>query len=143
MLLETLVAEREIYRQLIKFARAMDDRDWETIESMTSSDLIADFGLGEINGNTEVIASIQAFLDHCGTTQHLLGNILIDVAGDQATSKSYVVDMHLCKDPKMETYFRTLGDYSDKWLNVEGTWLMTQRIKDNRATMGSLDVFKP
>jgi hypothetical protein len=143
MLLDTLIAEREIYRQLITFARAMDERDWETMESMTTSDLTADFGLGEIRGNTAVIESIQSFLDHCGTTQHLLGNILIDVAGDQAISKSYVADMHLCKDTKNETYFRTLGDYTDKWLNVEGTWLMTQRIKDNRATMGTLDVFKP
>ncbi len=143
MLLELLIAEREIYRQLIKFARAMDNRDWETIKSITTSDLTADFGLGEIQGSAAVIESIQSFLDNCGTTQHILGNILIDVVGDQATSKSYVSDMHLCKDTKKETYFRTLGDYSDKWLNIEGTWLMTQRIKDNRATMGSLDVFKP
>ena len=121
----------------------MDNRDWRAIESITTSDLTADFGLGEIRGSAAVIESIQSFLDNCGTTQHILGNVLIDVTGDRAISKSYVADMHLCKDNKKESYFRTLGDYSDQWLNVEGSWLMTQRIKDNRATMGTLDVFKP
>ena len=29
MELETLLAERAIYRQLVRFAQAMDERDWE------------------------------------------------------------------------------------------------------------------
>ena len=143
MKLEELIAERDIYRQLVKFARAMDERDWESIKSITADDIKAEFGMGEIQGSTAVIDFMRSFLDNCGITQHLLGNIIIDVVGDKATSQSYVSDMHLSKDPANDSHFRTLGDYSDKWSKVDGTWIMTHRVKDNRASMGSMDVFKP
>lgn len=146
MNLEILTAEREIYRQLVKFARAMDDRDWDTIKSLTTDDLIADYGIidmDEIQGNIAAIEFIRSYLDHCGTTQHILGNILIEVVGDKATSQSYVSDMHLSRNEDSDIYFRTLGNYSDKWSKVDGTWLMTHRTKNNRAKIGSLDVFKP
>ncbi|MGJ8687491.1 MAG: nuclear transport factor 2 family protein, partial [Spongiibacteraceae bacterium] len=121
---------------------AMDDRDWDTIQSITTGDLKAEFGMGEIQGNVAVIEFIRSFLDNCGTTQHILGNILIDVDGDKATSESYVSDMHLSKDTTKDIDFRTLGNYFDQWSKIDGSWLMTHRIKDNRATVGSLDVFK-
>jgi hypothetical protein len=141
--LEILLAERDITQQLTKFARAMDARDWESIANITAEDIRADFGLGEIRGRTALIQHIRSFLDTCGTTQHLLGNIIIQVNGTQATSESYVSDMHLCQDPDKNLYFRTLGNYSDAWTCINGVWLLNQRVKDNRALMGSMDVFKP
>ena len=142
MSLEELVAEREIYRQLIKFARAMDNRDWKAISAIMADSIKADFGTGEVQGSAAVIDFIRSFLDGCGTTQHLLGNIIIEVAGDSATSRSYVSDMHLGKDTKSDISFRTLGDYCDEWKKTDGAWLMIKRVKDNRASLGSLDVFK-
>lgn len=143
MSLEQLIAERDIYRQLVKFSRAMDDRDWETMQSLTVADFRADLGMGEIQGRAAVIEFIRSFLDNCGTTQHILGNIIIDVVGDAATSQSYVSDMHLGKNPHNELHFRTLGNYSDNWIKVGDTWLMSERVKHNRATLGSMDVFNP
>ena len=81
-----------------------------------------------------MIATIRRYLDGCGVTQHLLGNVLIDVDGDKATSHAYVCDMHLGKGANEQLTFHTLGLYTDQWL-------MIQRIKDNRATVGSMDVF--
>jgi SnoaL-like domain len=143
MQLEELVDERAIYRQLVSFARAMDDRNWQVIESILSENAKADFGMGEIQGSTTIVEFIRSFLDNCGTTQHILGNIIIDIDGDTATSRAYVSDMHLPKNTDSDISFRTLGDYSDKWARVNGTWLITERVKDNRATLGSMDVFKP
>ena len=142
MNLDDYAAERSIYRQLVKFARAMDARDWEAISAIMVADVQADFGPGEIRGRTAVVEFIRSFLDNCGTTQHILGNILIDVDGDTARSQSYVSDIHLGKDAALDLSFRTLGDYSDTWIKVDGTWLMSQRKKDNRATVGSMDIFK-
>lgn len=143
MTLETLVAEREIHRQLVAFARAMDKRDWDALSAIVTDDIRADFGAGEVSGRAEVIAYIRSFLDNCGTTQHLLGNVVIDVSGDTATSEAYVADLHLHRDPGRDLSFRTLGNYRDSWVKSGGTWLMSDRRKDNRATVGSMDVFKP
>lgn len=142
MNLEDLLAERNIQRQLITFARAMDSRDWAAIEAIVTEDMRADFGIGEVKGRSELINLLRSFLDNCGVTQHLLGNFMIEVEGDAATSQSYVSDMHLGKDTGDNISFRTLGNYCDTWKKVDGVWLIARRVKDNRATIGSMDVFK-
>ena len=97
--LETLLAERDIQQQLIRFARAMDARDWGAMASILSDDAVADFGLGPVVGRDEVVAGIRPYLEACGPSQHLLGNFLIEVRGDSAYSETYVADLHLSKDP--------------------------------------------
>jgi hypothetical protein len=44
--LQQLIDEREISRKLFAFARAMDDREWEAIEGLTTQDTEADVGTG-------------------------------------------------------------------------------------------------
>jgi hypothetical protein len=143
MTIEVLLDERDIQRQLIKLARAMDDRDWQALQSILAEDIAADFGTGEVRGSAAVSELIRSYLDNCGTTQHLLGNIFIDVEGTRATSESYVSDMHLSKNEALDTRFRTLGNYSDTWVKVDGVWLLSKRVKNNRAVIGSMDVFEP
>ena len=141
--IESLFAEREIYRQLVRFARGMDERDWGVLAEIATDDIRAEFGTGEIAGAEAVIGVIRSYLDNCGTTQHLLGNVLINVEGDSATSESYVSDMHLAKDEQRDIQFRTLGNYSDTWVKRDGQWLLCERVKNNRALVGTMDVFRP
>src|SRR5210317_1322969 len=98
--LEILFAEREIYRKIMSFARAMDQRDWEALEKLLADDARANLGKGEIVGKREIVDFIRPYLEACGTTQHLIGNVVIYVDGDTATSQSYVSDMHLGKERK-------------------------------------------
>ena len=84
--LQTLLDERNIYRQLVRFARAMDERDWESLGQIAAEDIRAELGTGPLAGRDAMIALIRRYLDNCGTTQHLLGNVLIEVSGDEATS---------------------------------------------------------
>lgn len=139
----TLLEERAIQRQLVAFARAMDNRDWTSIASICTPDICADFGTGEVTGRDTVISFMRSFLDHCGTTQHMLGNFVIDIHGDTANSECYVADMHLSSSGNDDVSFRTLGNYSDSWVKAGGDWKLARRVKDNRAVIGSMDVFKP
>jgi len=95
MTLDDLIAERAIQRQLVRFARAMDERDWGAFDALTTDDVRADFGLGEVVGRAAVVGAMRAFLDGCGPTQHLLGNVLVEVDGETARSRAYVSDMHV------------------------------------------------
>ncbi len=143
MELDELLAEREIYRQLVRFARAMDACDWKAFGTLCTEDIESDFGLGAQTGRDVMVEHMRRYLDVCGPTQHMLGNVLIDVTGDLAHSEAYVADMHLGAGEKNDLTFRTLGIYNDDWKKVDGRWLMCRRIKDNRATIGSMDVFTP
>jgi len=101
-----------------------------------------DFGTGRVQGSAAIIELIRGFLDKCGPTQHLLSNVVIDVEGDVAISRAYVHDVHLSSDADPSTRFYTLGDYHDTWRRrSDGSWCLTERIKSNRAHVGSFDVF--
>ncbi|MDX1735566.1 MAG: nuclear transport factor 2 family protein [Halioglobus sp.] len=141
--LSALLAERAIERNIYAFARAMDQRDWPNLQALLAPDATADFGAGEVAGRVEIVAYIGSFLDNCGATQHLIGNVVVDVDGDRATSLAYVSDMHLGTGAGSELFFTTLGEYRDDWVARDGSWLLQRRVKDNRATLGSMDVFAP
>ncbi len=140
MMLETLLAEREIYRALVRFARAMDYRDWGALDAIIALDASADLGMGTIHGREGITAFMRSFLDDCGPTQHMLGNVMIDVQDDTAQSSCYVSDMHKGSGEKSAQTFSTLGEYHDSWERVGGVWRMTQRIKRNRAHIGDISV---
>jgi hypothetical protein len=141
--LEVLLAEREIYRQLVRFARAMDARDWTALENITCPDIKADVGAGQLLGREAFVANMRSFLDDCGPTQHLLGNVLFEVTGDTASSQAYVSDMHLGTGDMADQTFRTLGDYHDRWQKRGDSWLMVERIKHNHGLIGSMQVLGP
>lgn len=140
MNLETLLAEREIQRAIVRMARAMDERDWAALDGILLPDATADLGMGSIAGREAIVAFIRTFLDDCGPTQHLLGNLLIEVDGETATSRCYVSDMHKGQGEKSHLTFSTLGDYHDTWRKVDGRWFMVHRTKRNRAQLGDISV---
>lgn len=141
--LQALLDEREIERTLKQFARAMDDRNWSAMADILADDAKGDFGTGRLCGSAAIIELIRGFLDNCGPTQHLLGNVVIDADGDTAISRAYVHDVHLRSDADPSSRFYTLGDYTDTWQRrPDGSWRLKERIKTNRAHVGALDVFR-
>lgn len=134
--------ERAIERALIRFARAMDDRDWATMAEILAEDARGDFGTGQLEGAAAIIDLIRGYLDNCGATQHLLGNILVEVHGDSAVSRAYIRDVHLDSTNAPDTRFYTIGDYRDAWQRrPDGSWRLVERVKANRGYVGTLDVF--
>lgn len=141
--LEILIAERDIGRALYRFARAMDERDWAALDEVLTEDATADLGRGTVSGRGAIVAFIRSFLDACGPTQHLLGNLVIDVEKERATSRCYVSDMHKGAGDKAHLTFSTLGEYQDSWVRRGGRWWMIHRRKLNHAHLGSLEVLGP
>ena len=140
--LAMLRAERDVARNLMAFARGMDAREWDAVRALMVDDAVGEFGRGPEVGADRVVASIREFLDVCGPTQHLLGNIVVDVDLDAgtATSHAYVSDMHLGAT-RPDLTFSTLGEYHDTWRLVDDRWLITHRHKDSRAVLGTFEVF--
>ena len=141
MSIDLLLAERAIARALTRIARAMDARDWDGLAAELTDDATAELGTGPLNDPDAIIALIRSYLDACGPTQHLLGNLLVDVEGDTASSRCYVSDLHLGPSGKQDVTFATLGDYHDQWRCIDGRWKLAHRTKLNRAHIGSFAVF--
>jgi hypothetical protein len=141
--LAQLLAERDIARQLARIARAMDERAWQELDAIVDAQATADFGTGPVAGRAAIVALMRSFLDACGPTQHLLGNLTVEVSGDLAQSRCYVSDLHLGGGANAHLTFQTLGEYRDRWRQHSGAWWLTERIKVNRAHVGSFAVLGP
>lgn len=141
--IQTLLDERAIQHQLFAVARAMDDRDWGLLDQVMVEDATADLGLGPITGRANIVAFIRTFLDDCGPTQHMLGNIVIEIDGDNAKSFAYVDDRHAGAGDKKGMSFASVGDYSDTWRRVDGKWWLIHRLKRNHAHIGKIEVLGP
>lgn len=139
-LLRLLLDERAIQHGLFGYAACMDMRDWAGLDRVLAADAVADFGMGPIAGRDAIVAFMRSFLDDCGPTQHLLGNIVIEVDGDTATSSAYVADLHLGTGEDSQTSYRTLGLYRDRWARTHDGWRIIARNKDNRGHLGDMRV---
>ncbi|WP_407445150.1 nuclear transport factor 2 family protein [Rhodococcus sp. (in: high G+C Gram-positive bacteria)] len=132
--------ERAIYRNIVRIARAMDERDWAVVEEIIVPEATGDFGTGPLGSASEIVALLRDFLDDCGPTQHMIGNVLIEIDDNTAVSRAYVSDMHLGTGDLEGQFFRTLGDYHDSWVRTSEGWRLIHRTKKHTGLLGNIAV---
>lgn len=110
--LETLLEERKIERLMVAYASAIDRRDWAGLDEVLAPDATAHYeSLGRFDGRGAILAMLRDFLDRCGPTQHLVGNLRVAVEGRHATASCAIHAIHV-----------GLGAYSDRLLTVWGEY---------------------
>jgi ketosteroid isomerase-like protein len=125
---QMLLDEREIVHLLGRFARMLDGREWAAVGDVFAHDVGFNYGDGrEQNGVDAMRAQFQQFLDPCGPSQHLLGSIVVTVAGDGATSRSYVQARHQGAGDKAHLFFDSNGEYVDRWERRPQGWRIVRR----------------
>lgn len=103
---------REIEAVLMRYAQLLDTKRYARLIEVFTPEATAHYvGMAECKGVESIIGLVSGVLDRCGNTQHLLGNVQIDVQGDKATSSCYLQAIHV-----------GLGDYSDRLLIVWGEY---------------------
>jgi hypothetical protein len=113
--------------QLSRFARMLDQRDWEAVPSIFAAEISFDYGEGEQSGLPALLATFRKYLDICGPTQHLLGSIIVEINGDTARTQAYVQARHQGAAGKEGSFLDSNGDYIDQWVRQESGWLITRR----------------
>lgn len=118
----------EILNQLGRFARILDDRNWNTVGEVFAQDVSFDYGDGrEQSGLAAMLAVFRRYLDKCGPSQHLLGSVMLTFEGGEATTRAYVQARHQGKGEKASLLLDTSGEYIDRWQCREGRWLVVRR----------------
>jgi 3-phenylpropionate/cinnamic acid dioxygenase small subunit len=125
--LQALLDEREISRALSRFARILDEKRWDDLPDVFATDLSFEYGGGEKQGMAALEEQMRQFLDVCGPTQHLIGSLLIDVDGDQGTSRAYVQARHQRRDDPVGAIFDSTGEYRDRWERRPEGWRIVRR----------------
>ena len=121
--IDRLVAKEAITEVLHRYCRAVDWIDDELAAGIWHPDGTASYEGGFEGLGSDQLASIFDSHRLATATSHQLANITIEVAGDRATSESYV---HACirfGDKDIVVW----GRYLDAWSRRAGTWGIDHR----------------
>jgi hypothetical protein len=112
---------------LVRYATAIDTKDWPLLRSCFIGDVVADYGdIGTWRGIDDLVGFMDAAHAGMGPTQHLLSNYRIDVDGDLASSVTYVHAVTvLARDP--DDWIDTIGVYEDRLVRAEDGWRIAGR----------------
>ncbi|MEL7028794.1 MAG: nuclear transport factor 2 family protein [Pseudomonadota bacterium] len=132
------LADKEAIREAVyTYCRAVDRRDEELLQTCFHPGATHEHG--DFKGrSTDFIGFAFKFLSVLRETQHLVGNILIDLRGETAVSEAYWTAFH--RIPASETAAEIFGPrdgeqdwivggrYIDRFEKRDGVWRIADRL---------------
>jgi len=127
--LAELLDKQEIAELCAKYAYALDQKDWLALRGCFTDAPVFVHPGGRIEGIDGIVNRTRGALEPLDASQHLLGNIVVDVDGDTARSICYFQAQHLrTGTPGGDTYI-IAGSYSDTLMRTPQGWRITERVQ--------------
>ena len=112
-----------IVELLARYARALDQRDWDALRRCFTDDAQAEYSGVVLPRGVDAIVGHVRQLENLAGSSHLVGNVLVDVDGDQAFVESQAL-VHLVLDAGV----RVRGvSYTDRVVRQDGAWRIRER----------------
>lgn len=126
--LQTLIDRQAIADVILRYARGIDRLDFDLVRDCYHPDAYDDHG--SMKGSVEeFIAAAREFLQRWTVTQHFMGNMLIEVDGDQARAETYAVACHRREDAEGNGKDDLIGvRYVDRFECRAGQWKIAHRV---------------
>ncbi len=124
---ENLADRLAIAEVMYRYALAIDTKDWPALEMVFADRIRADFrefGVREEYQGSSAgwIANIRAGIAGMDATQHMMGNHLYDISGEQATGTTYLRAIHICKNDWGGDSYTIGGHYEVALARGDGGW---------------------
>jgi len=130
--LEQISDRIEINDLLIRYTVAIDEKDWELLDTVYTPDAKIDYTTsGGIKGQyPEVRAWLAKALAPFTMTQHLISNSVVEVDGDAATARTMVFNPMGTDDGKGGLRMFYVGAwYEDKLVRTDAGWRIAERFE--------------
>ncbi|HJV86893.1 MAG TPA: nuclear transport factor 2 family protein [Noviherbaspirillum sp.] len=109
-----LLERNRINQVLLQYATLLDARNWAGLDEVFTADASVNYhGVGAFEGRPAIVGVIQGFLDKCGPTQHMIGNVRVNVDGKQARAKCYLQATHAGQGSHAGKTMTVWGEYCD------------------------------
>jgi SnoaL-like domain len=129
---QLLLDRAEIGDVIMRYAAAVDRRDWDLLEACFVPDVkVVGWGKREFADRQELVDFIKG-VAHFHTTMHMMGNQFVEVDADRASLESYAMLTHhaVAADGAATRLNRSGGAYKEKLERRDGRWIITQRGSD-------------
>lgn len=124
--LETLLAKQEIYELSCRYSRGLDRLDEGLLLSVFHEDGWCEYGFSNCPPREFVSFAVGALQGH-EANQHTIGNVLIEVEGDQAFGEVYFNAYHKVKSDGGFDDIIIAGRYLDRYEKRDDEWKMAYR----------------
>lgn len=127
---QAILDRNAVYDVIVRYARALDTRDWALLERCFVPDARYTYPGGESNDAASVVARCDTALTRLDASQHLLGNIEIELDGDTAHTKTYFQAQHVKRGTEGGDHFIIAGSYSDTFSRTADGWRIIHRHQE-------------
>lgn len=139
-----LLDRQEVVAVCVRYATALDRRDWALLRRCFAPDVVAEFeGMGTLDGYEAVEAACRGALEPLAASQHLLGNHEVTVDGDAAHASTYFQAQHVRPGTEGGDTYIVAGTYTDRLARDGDGWRIVHRRLDvvwtdgNSAVLGA------
>jgi ketosteroid isomerase-like protein len=122
-----------ISQVLDEYARGIDSRDWDLVQSVFTDDAFLDYTAfgGPKGPRDDVITWLQDALTAFVMSQHHITNRLITIDGDEAVvAAELLAIMGMTGDPGKMSMMYTGGQYNDRLVRTTEGWKIARRSCD-------------
>ena len=131
----------EIQDLLIRYTRSIDTKDWRLLDTCFTPDAHVDYtSSGGIAGKyPEVRAWLEKALAPFPCMMHFVGNTTLELDGEEARSRTYVINpMGFPKPGGGLHVFTVCAHYVDKLVRTRDGWRIAERIEETVLMDGTL-----
>jgi hypothetical protein len=122
-----LVADKLECTELVaRVARAIDRCDADLLRTLFHPDATDDHGIFAGTA-AEFIDWVMPLLGSMMRTQHIIGQVLIEVDGDRAAGESYFEAHHAMAGADGDVHMVVAGRYLDRFERRDGRWKISHR----------------
>lgn len=124
-----LVDKHEIADLCARYAFALDQRDWPALRACFTDAPVFVHPGGRIEGVAGIVERARGALEPLDASQHLLGNVLVELDGRDARSICYFQAQHVrAGTPGGERYI-IAGSYADRLVRTPQGWRIVERVQ--------------
>ena len=131
----------EINDLMIRYTRAIDTKDYSLLDTCFTPDAHVDYTSsgGTAGKYPEVRAWLEKALTPFTSMMHFVGNTTVEIDGDKASSRTYVINpMGFPKQDGGLHVFTVCAHYVDKLVRTPEGWRIAERIEETVLMDGSL-----
>ena len=126
---------------LTRYTVAIDQKNWSLLDSCFTPDAHLDYtSAGGVAGDyAKVRGWLEAALAPFPMTVHFISNSVVELAGDEATARTAVLNPMGFENEDGSLHIFTVGAYyNDKLARTDDGWRIRERIEEQAFLEGSL-----
>jgi 3-phenylpropionate/cinnamic acid dioxygenase small subunit len=126
----------------VRYTTVCDRREWDGLADVFTADASGNYGGWRLRSREGFEQMLRQHLDGAGATQHLVGNHVVQIDGDEARAQCSVHAFHVgvAGSSRAGETYTVIGVYHDTLVRTADGWRIAHRILNVDAEVGDREI---